>query len=245
MAFCKWCVRTYVRPRRTDNWLYSNKLPFSGIRRTLNDLPLPTELPKKQKRLIEKLGKLWAENPERPRPKKDVRKRWEKLIEDWAETDSLPLYVRKAKGNRGWKIPHRTGRSLVPTDNSPATWVFVLACTDKPPTLRKIKYMVDEGRDLIPIAFVLPKAEQSEKGYKYTLTEWRKDHPNSRKYKFAHFEHVRLMRRGPLAEVDISNLKDRFKKLMNPFNMFVVRKEYSGLAELSEFSDQIRLTDDR
>jgi hypothetical protein len=207
----------------------------------LNDLPVPPELPKEQKDLITKLGKLWAEDPERPRPKRDVRHRWEKLIEDWAETDSLPLYVRKAKGNRGWKIRHDTGRLLVPTDNSPATWVFVLACTDKPPTPKEIKYMVDGDR--IPIAFVLPKAEQSEEGYKYTLTTWRKDHPNSRRYEFAHIEPVGLLRRGALAELDISVLKDRFKKLMNPFNMFVVREEYSGLAELPEFLEQIRRTD--
>jgi hypothetical protein len=208
----------------------------------LKDLPVAPELPKEQKDVIAELGKLWAENPERPRPERDVRKRWEKLVEDWAETDSLPLYVRKARGNRGRIIPHDTGRSLVPTDNSPATWAFVLACTDKTPTLKEIRDMVDGDR--IPIAFTLPKAEQSEEGYKYTLTDLRKDYPNSARWKFAHIEPVRLMRRGALAKLDISELENHFKKLMTPSNMFLVLKEYSGLAELPEFREQIKRTND-
>jgi hypothetical protein len=170
-----------------------------------------------------------------------VRKYWEKLIEDWAETESLPLYVRKPRGNRGWIIPQKNGRSLVPTDNSPATWAFVLACIGKTPPLKEIKNIV-EG-DGIPIAFTLHKGERSKRGYKCTLKELRKDYPNSAKWKFAHIESVGLKSRGDLKELDISRLKNHFKKLMTPSNMFLVRKEYSGLAELPEFREQISGTD--
>jgi len=48
-----------------------------------------SELPTEQKSLIAKLGQLWANDPERPRPERDVLKHWTNLFEQWAETDSL------------------------------------------------------------------------------------------------------------------------------------------------------------
>ena len=206
----------------------------------MKSFPVAHKLPAEQRNLIAQLGKLWFESPERPRPKRDVRKHWEKLIEDWAETDSLPLFVRKARRNRGWIIPHEKGRrSLVPTDNSPAIWALVLACTGEKPSLKKIKNMVDG--DCIPIAFALTRAEQTrEKRYKCTLNSLRKDHPDYAGWRLAHIEHVGLKRRGDITELDISKLKNHFKSLMSPSNMFFIPKEYSGLAELPEFCQQIK-----
>jgi hypothetical protein len=208
----------------------------------LDDLPVPSELSEKQRDLISELGRLWAEDPQRPRLQRGVRERWEKLIDEWAETNSLPLYVRKAKGNRGWKIRHAKGRLLVPTDNSPAIWAFVLAYTRKTPSINEVKNTVHG--DGIPIAFALTKAEKNEgKRYKCTLSSLRKAYPNAAKWKFAHIEPVGLKRREILTQVDVSVLKDRFKKLMNPSNIFVVRKKWSGLAEVPEFIDGIKGTD--
>ena len=211
----------------------------SRIRRILNTFPIPPELTKEQKNLIAKLAKLWFENPERPRPKRDVQRHWEKLIEEWAETRSLPLYVRKARGNRGSKIRHkRSRRSLIPTDNSPAIWAFVMACTDEKPSLKKIKNMVDGNR--IPIAIALTREERKRAKYGCKLSELKKDHPNLTGWKFAHIEDVGLKCRGDLSELDISKLQNHFRNLMTPSNMFVFQNKYGGLAELPEFREQMK-----
>jgi hypothetical protein len=206
--------------------------------RALNAFPAAPELTNAQKNLIAKLVKLWVQNRESPRPRTDVRRHWETLIEDWANTDSLPLYVRKARGNRGSIIRHEEGRSLVPTDNSPAIWAFVLACTGEKPSLKKIKNMVDG--DHIPIAFTLSSEEKKRPGYNCTLSELMKNYPNSAGWKFAHIQDVGLKSRRQLVKLDISRLKNHFKNLMTPSNMFVFPKKYGGLAELPEFIEGMK-----
>jgi hypothetical protein len=211
------------------------------IRRILNTFPVAPELTKEQKNLIAKLGKLWFENPERPRPKRDVQRHWEKLTEDWAKDPSLPLYVRKVNRNhpnRGRMVPHKSGRFLVPTDNSPAIWAFVLACTGEKPSLKKIKNIVDGNR--IPIAFTLSREERKRAKYDCELRELKKDYPNLTGWNFAHIEDVGLKCRGDLAELDISKLKNHFRNLMTPSNIFVFPKEYGDLAEVPEFLGQMK-----
>src|SRR5579863_6499390 len=77
--------------------------------------------------LIKHLAHLWAQDPGRPRPTPQVSQHWDSLIAAWAEDGSLPLYVRKAGESRGSVMVHRSGRRLIPTDNSPAQWAFARA----------------------------------------------------------------------------------------------------------------------
>lgn len=192
---------------------------------------------------IAKIGSYWAEHPERPLPKIDVRTHWEKLIGDWAKADSLPLYVRKANRNRGSIIRHKSGRSLVPTDNSPARWAFVLACKGDKPSLEKIKNMV--RRDRIPIAMAFSREERRRARYRCTLSEMKKDYPNSAGWRVAHINPVGLKVGESPKQLDIQTLKEHFVRLMAPSNMFVVPNGYAGLAELPEFWQQIKSTDGR
>jgi hypothetical protein len=100
--------------------------------------------------------------------------------------------------------------------------------------------------DCIPVAFALTKAEKIEAHYKCDLGKLRKHYPNSAGWKFAHIEDVGMNSREDLPEIDISKLKDHFRKMMSPSNMFVVRnKEYGGLAELPEFKRQFKSGLDR
>jgi hypothetical protein len=217
---------------RNYPYLYRN-------RRTLNTFPVAPKLTKEQKRLIEKLGRLWFEDPRRPRPKRDVQRRWNKRIQEWAETRSLPLYVRKERGNRGSRVLHKSsGRYLIPTDNSPAIWSFVGACTRKPPSLKKIGKMIDE--DCIPIAFALSRKERKKAHYECDLGQLKKDQPNCKRWKFAHIEDVGLNCRGDPKNLDISKLKNHFKNLMTPSNMFVFPEKSCDLTELPEFLEQMK-----
>jgi hypothetical protein len=225
---------------QTRNYVDSNDRCLRDPK-TLNAFPVAPTLPKGQKDLIAKLGKLWFENPERPRPKRDVRCHWEKLVEDWAETDCLPLFVRKPRGNRGSIINHeKEKRPLIPTDNSPAIWAFVLACTGEKPSLKRIKDMVDRNR--IPIAFALSKKERRRAQYVCDLHQLKKDYPNCAGWKFAHIEDIGLKCRGELADLEISRLKNHFKNLLSLSNMFVIPKKYGHLAEIPEFREQMKPT---
>jgi hypothetical protein len=187
---------------------------------------------------IVKLGRFWAEHPKRPRPKRDAREHWEKLIVAWAKDGSLPLYVRKGTDNRGSIVRHKSQRLLIQTDNSPARWAFVLACKGDKPSFEEVKNMV--RRDRIPIAMVFSRREKRKARYRCTLRELQQDCPNSAGWKVAHINRVGLKISGSPKELDIQTLKDHFVKLMTPSNMFVVPKDYAGLAELPEFCHQIK-----
>jgi hypothetical protein len=190
---------------------------------------------------IEKLGKYWAKHPKRPRPRRDVRRHWKKLIELWAENRELPLYVRKYKDNRGSIIPHKSGRKLVPTDNSPAIWAFLLACKGDKPSLKEIRNMI--RRDSIPIAFSLSKEEKGQAHYECYLGKLKKGYPSSDKWELAHIDDVGLGTKKRLEEFDIDNLKKHFVKLMTLSNMFFLPEEYAGLADIRKFCEQIRAAD--
>ena len=116
-------------------------------------LSSPASLPAGMVALVTELATLWAEAPERLRPSAGVVKYWDKLIAAWAAEPSLPLYVRKAKDNRGSVVLHASGRHLVPTDNSPAQWAFALAALGQTPTLESISRTIHA--DGIPVAMAL------------------------------------------------------------------------------------------
>lgn len=190
------------------------------IQGLLDTFPVAPELPKELKNLIAKLGELWVKCPKRPQPKRDVRKH---------------------SNDRGAVLRHVSGRSFVPTDNSPAKWAFVQSYRGCKPSLKEVTTKVKKNR--IPIAMALKRRERAKTHYTYLLNEFERQNPNSAGWKLAHIESVGLNYRRNLAELDISTLKKHFVKLMTPSNMFVVPKKYGGLAELPEFCEQLKHTD--
>lgn len=206
----------------------------------MNDCPIAPEFPNEMKDLAAKLGKIWAEHPTRPQPKLDVLQHWGTLVSEWADDDSLPLYVRKQSCGCGRELRHVSGRrSIVPTNNSPAQWAFVQSYRGCKPSLKDIAAEIRDDR--VPIAMVL-KTQEKEKAT-YTCLLNGKETINSAGWYLAHVEPIGLKARldpTELAELDISKLKNHFRNLMNPSNMFVLQEEYGGLVELPEFRDQMK-----
>jgi len=86
---------------------------------------------------LHRLAALWAARPMRPRLKPRIAPRWDALILAWSANEQLPLLIRKSKTGvaRGEVILHQSGRELVPTENSPASWSLMMAYAGEVPTL--------------------------------------------------------------------------------------------------------------
>src|SRR5688500_9287322 len=109
----------------------------------------------------------WVVDPSRPHPVAHTIAAWKALLATWAEAPDMPLLVRKARGNRGHALRHEaTGRTLVPTDNSPAHWSMALALTGICPTLGEVRAML--GADSIPVAMVIKTTEKAGATYRCT-----------------------------------------------------------------------------
>jgi hypothetical protein len=201
-----------------------------------NPFPLASGLPPKMTDLIEQLAKLWAHNRERPQPTSRVSEHWDTLVDTWANDHSLPLLIRKVNNNRGSVVNHPSGRVLVPTDNSPASWAFASAILDETPSLENIRKEFTE--DKIPVAMIFKSAELAKARYKCTLKGTR--NPNSAGWKVAHVDGVGLSNRADVSEIDESTLRKHFRKLMKPSNMFLIPLKYAGLGELPEFCQAIQ-----
>jgi len=195
----------------------------------------PKELPAELMEIVRRIARKWANHPNRPRPRPEVIARWDQLIAKWCGDRSLPLFVRKSKDNKGQALPHSSGRTIVPSDNSPAHWAFALALLGKVPGLKGIRSALDEDR--IPVALVLKKTERRKARYRCTLREVA--NPNNAGWKVAHVNAIGLADRKPVLEVSEARLEKHFRRFMSPRNMFVVPKAYAGLAELREMCDEI------
>ncbi len=187
--------------------------------------PLPDEL----RRLAKALACAWITHPSRPKVPEQVIKHWNQLIDVWIATKDMPLFVRKYKKNRGSIVPHPEGRDLVPCDNSPAHWVFALALRHERPPIQKIQQLLKDRQ--IPAAMALDKDEVK-------IAEFRcckqPENLNEKGWKICHIDPVGLGCRGPLDTIALDHLKQHFRRAMNPHNMFLVPKVWSGLGEMPE-----------
>ena len=188
----------------------------------------PVDLPPELAAFVEGFGKAWAASALRPRPSDAALSHWAKLIDAWAAAGDLPLFVRKHANNRGSVVAHPSGRSLVPTDNSPAHWAYVLASSGQCPTLDDIRSML--ARDSIPVVMIQKGVEKPLARYHCFL---RKEfNVNEFGWKLAHVKPVGLNNRASLADLPIERLQNHFRTFMSPANMFVVPSAWSGLAEV-------------
>jgi hypothetical protein len=183
-----------------------------------------------------RLAELWIQEPGRPQPERSVLEHWDRLICEWADDPSLPLYVRKSAHNRGSIIRNVTGRSIVPTDNSPAQWALSRSILGDKPTLEQVRQAITD--DQIPVAMILTTVERSTATFRCVLKSL--DNPNEAGWKVAHVDGVGLANKAELAGVNETVLRQHFRKLMSPSNMFVVPLKYAGLGELPEFCQAIR-----
>jgi hypothetical protein len=197
----------------------------------LNNLPnCPIVLSEDLENLVKQLSKIWFQSEIRPRLPIEVSQKWDIVISQWAESEDMPLLIRKRKDNAGSELPHSSGRKIVPVDNSPAQWVFAMAHNGMDINLGIIKEILK--KDGIPMSFAPANKEIVKAKYKCVLgttTEL-----NKKGWKLSHINPVGLKTRKQLIEIPIDKLKDHFIKLMSPSNMFLVPKKWSGLAEFPE-----------
>jgi hypothetical protein len=188
----------------------------------------PKALPADLSSLIESFGQAWASSPARPKLSALVVAQWSELLDAWAAADDLPLFVRKNSNNRGSVITHKSGRYLVPCDNSPAHWAYVMASEGECPSLQDIRRLLAE--DAIPVAMIQKAVEKPNAKYHCTLTT--KFNVNQYGWKLAHIKGVGLNNRTHISELPLDQLLVQFRSLMAPANMFVVPLAWSGIAEI-------------
>lgn len=188
--------------------------------------------------LIGEFANIWLKSRYRPRPSRVILEKWQKLLASWVRDKSLPLYIRKARVGRGKRLRNKSGRILIPTDNSTAHWSFSLALDNRCPRKSRVKQLVENYE--IPLAFA-PLPEE-RKYFKNNPSAFRsKEHNlNLQGWKLAHIEPVGLKSRQLLQERDIEELEIHFMKFLDPSNMFVVPKRWSGIAEAEEIIEVFR-----
>ena len=100
---------------------------------------------------LSRLGRPWAESPNRPRPKRAVLRLWDEMLDEWIANLSLPLIIRDSR-RREQRALSFDGREVVFSDNSPANRSFGLALAGEAPDIRAR----NEGniRDSVLLAFV-------------------------------------------------------------------------------------------
>ncbi|MEM1071361.1 MAG: hypothetical protein AAGB48_09860 [Planctomycetota bacterium] len=126
-------------------------------------------------------------------------------------------------------LQHISGRVVVPTDNSIAHYSFPRALAGEVPTLDEVRADI-ESRN-IPCAMILKTAEK--KGAVF-CTGLPARNLNDRGWKLCHIDAVAVTGRGRTEELGIVELIAAFKRVLDPGNMFLIPKQWSGLGEIPE-----------
>jgi len=118
-----------------------------------------------------------------------------------------------------------------------------MALQNECPSKAVLKRLI--SKHAVPIAFAPLKEER----------KYFKDHPGSLRHKdynlnlkgwkLAHIEPVGLHTNKPISEIEIEKLETHFKKYLDPSNMFVVPKMWSGVAETVEMISVFRANSKR
>ena len=85
---------------------------------------------------------------------------------------------------------------------------------------------------------IFKSAEFARARYQCTLSK--SPNPNAAGWKVAHIDPVGLVKRADVTTIEESVLREHFRKLMKPSNMFVIPLKYAGLGELPEFCQAIQ-----
>lgn len=181
---------------------------------------------------INTLGKLWESSQKCI--SKDVLNSWNDLISEWIEDESMPLIIRKSNCRGQEFINEKTGRKIIVSDNAFAVWVYRNVLEGKTYTLLEIKNKLINNE--IPMVYALSKADKEKAKYTKPLG---KDaiSDGDNKWKLCHIERVGLGTRQKIEQIDIETIKEKFKKYVNPMNMFLLPIDIGGLGEIREFID--------
>ncbi|MFX1298321.1 MAG: hypothetical protein ACFFD2_26135 [Promethearchaeota archaeon] len=197
----------------------------------------PEELSNKIENLLQDISREWYNSGIRPQIDEKTLLHWDKLIEDWINDKTLPMLIRKRSQGRGKIYYHEeTGRELIPTDNTPAKWIFAQAYIEGSEfNLDNIRAMFE--RKTIPIAMALSKKEKQETNYNNI-----KNYIDINKlgWKLCHIQPVGLRKRISFNQLPIKTLEEHFRNFLSPSNMFLVPKKMSGLGEIPHIIEYMK-----
>ncbi len=195
--------------------------------------PAPPDI----ERLLKRLATLWAKHPARPRLALAAAKHWDRLIDSWIGDRQLPLLVRKREQGiaRGEIVEHSSGRKLILTDNSPASWTYMEAFSGKLPSLSDIRCALKN--DTIPFAMVVDRQMKARAQYKCCRGAFQG--PNKLGWRVCHKRSVALGGRGPLRSRPIEELHEHFRNFLSPSNIFLVPSVLGGLGEIRHLIEAI------
>jgi hypothetical protein len=216
--------------RKITNSVFNTTL---GTLSTLGNCP--DNLPEPLQQAARHLADTWIASECRPRPSPEVTLHWSRLIAEWVNSPSLPLYVRKHRGDRGSILQHTSGRALVPVDNSLSHWTFALALAGICPTLSEIQAYVE--RDEIPVAMIFKKEERINAKFKCDRSKYSL---SARGWNVCHIRSVGLKDRADLISRPIARLLAHFRDLASPANMFLVPLAWQGFGEMPEMIEAAR-----
>ena len=180
---------------------------------------------------IKEIGVLWRNSPHNPSIDNEVLRKWDNLIEEWVEDKTMPLIIRKETSKRGQAFTHPCGREIIISDNTVAIWVFSNVLKGNIFTLNDIKELLHNNE--LPMVFIATN-EIKEKG-KYTKPLGRHSLLN---WKLCHIQPVGFNTNTSIEDLDISEIKEHFRKYVNPNNMFVLPKEIGYLGEIDVFIEE-------
>lgn len=195
--------------------------------------PLPSDIDGE----LQRLAQLWAKHPLRPRIENEVAEYWERLIALWVADASLPLLIRKTEKGiaRGEVVRHKSGRDLVPTDNSPASWSYMAAFTGQRPSVEDIQMAL--SADTIPVTMVLDRESKARAKFKCCRTS--SASPNEKRWKVCHKRPVGLHGRASIIDRPITELHAHFRDFLSPSNIFLVPLLLGGLGEIPHFIEAV------
>jgi hypothetical protein len=151
----------------------------------------------------------------------EVAQWWKDLIiEQWVRDTSMPLLIRKPRGNRGQSLTHLSGRILVPTDNAPANWCLSAYLAGWMPSLNDIRLALRNGT--LPIAMILRSQERTLATFRgVQRANMIPPNLNSLGYRVSHKQAIGLNSRTALTVLPISTLEAHFVLFLSPSNMFL------------------------
>lgn len=176
---------------------------------------------------IREIGKLWNEHQNKRIFPEPAYSDWQKLIEFWRDCPDLPLIIRKNKEHRGESVIHPSGREIIFSDNSFATWVLCNVLENKTISVLEIKKLLED--DQIPFMMVANKNAKYRKTQEPNITDG---------WKLCHKEEVGFKTRKSVNELDIKLIERKFFLFANPKNMFLLPKDIGGIGEIKEFIEE-------
>lgn len=180
---------------------------------------------------IKEIGLLWRNSPHNPTIDSEVLKKWDILIREWIDDETIPLIIRKETSKKGQAFKHPCGRDIIVSDNTVAIWVFSNVLKGKVFTLSNIKELLQNNE----LPMVLMATSEIKKNAKYTKTLGCQSLSN---WRVCHIQSVGFNTNTSITDLDISEIKEHFRKYVNPNNMFVLPKEIGYLGEIDVFIEE-------